>query len=136
MSYIYLACPYTHPDRAVRLQRYEAVTACAAHLMRSGCVVYSPITHSHHMAEAHGLPTDFAWWRRHCLTMLNGARNLTILCLHGWDQSTGVIAERDHANNIRLPVNYLAEHYIDAGERARLAWTDRLGSLAGANHVA
>jgi len=111
MSYIYLACPYTHQDPAVRRQRYDAVTACAAHLMRYGAVVYSPITHGHHMAQVHDLPTDFAWWRRHCLTMLNGARNLTILCLPDWSESTGVLAEREHAINIQLPVNYLAEDY-------------------------
>ena len=121
MSYIYLASPYTHPDAAVRHARYDAVTACAAILMRAGCTVYSPITHSHRMAEAHNLPTDWGWWEPHCLTMLNGARNLTILCLDGWSESVGIQAELAHAKNLQIAINYLAEDFIERAKTSRLA---------------
>jgi hypothetical protein len=44
---IYLACPYTDPDPAVRKARFDIATAVAADLIRGGRIVYSPITMTH-----------------------------------------------------------------------------------------
>ena len=44
---IYLASPYSHPDPAVRKQRFEDVCRCAAKLILQGQVVFCPIAHSH-----------------------------------------------------------------------------------------
>src|SRR4051794_947669 len=44
---IYLGCPYTHPDPAVRKLRFEIATEVAADLIRTGRLVYSPITMTH-----------------------------------------------------------------------------------------
>jgi hypothetical protein len=61
---IYLCSPYTHPDPAVREARYEAACRTAAHLMRSGKIVFSPIAHSHGIAQ-YGLPKDWSFWIHH-----------------------------------------------------------------------
>ena len=104
---IYLAGPYTHPDEAVRLKRYEALTAKAAELMKDGHVVFSPITHGHVIAEAHDLPTDFAWWGKQCLGMLRHADKIMVLALPGHEESKGVGAEIRYAETMGISIEYI-----------------------------
>jgi hypothetical protein len=59
---IYLACPYTHPNPAVREQRFEAACVATASLMRSGKTVFSPIVHSHPLVH-YGLPIEWEFWQ-------------------------------------------------------------------------
>ncbi len=47
MEKIYLATPYTDFDPAVRAARFFAVNKVAAHLMKKGFLVFSPISHTH-----------------------------------------------------------------------------------------
>ncbi len=105
---IYLAGPYTHPDEAVRLDRYEKLTAKAAELMvEGGHVVFSPITHGHAIAVAHDLPTDFAWWSEQCLGMLRHADKIIVLALPGHDESKGVEAEIQFAKTLNIPIEFI-----------------------------
>ena len=104
---IYLAGPYSHPDEAVRLERYKALTAKAAGLMIAGHVVFSPITHGHVIAEAHDLPTDFAWWSEQCLGMLRHADKIIVLALPGHDESKGVEAELQFAEDHCIPIEFI-----------------------------
>ena len=62
---IYLACPYSHPDRTVRLARFDAANRAAGALMREGYHVFSPISHTHPIAEACELPLDFSFWEQY-----------------------------------------------------------------------
>ena len=55
---IYLASPYSSPNRTERWLRYQAAYQAAAALMRRGLVVFSPIAHSVSICEAGGLPHD------------------------------------------------------------------------------
>jgi hypothetical protein len=43
---IYLASPYSHPDRAVREERFRGACRATAALLRSGHAVFSPIAHA------------------------------------------------------------------------------------------
>lgn len=109
MNKIYLACPYSHPDPAVRAHRAQAVSREAARLMRAGNVVYSPISMGHAIAKADpGLPYDFDWWEKQCLPYLDWADELTVLRLAGWDHSCGVAREIEEARRRGLPISYLA----------------------------
>ena len=108
MSYLYLASPYTHPDAAVRLERYEQACKKAAGLMKKGHAVFSPIAHSHAVA-AH-LPLDLLmhhdFWMGQDIPILRWATRLVVLTIDGWASSKGVMAEIDYANNLRIPVAY------------------------------
>ena len=103
---IYLASPYTHPAPAVRLERYHAVCRAAAGLIRAGCVVFSPIAHSHAITE-HGLPVEWSFWERQDREHLRRCDELLVLKLAGWRDSAGVQAEVALAWAWGKPVGYL-----------------------------
>jgi hypothetical protein len=88
---IYLASPYSHPDPAVRLARYEAVTKYAAELTREGHVIFGPITMSHPISpNGEGdPPAPFDWldWDE---PFMRAASSCIVLMLDGWEKSTGV----------------------------------------------
>lgn len=94
---IYLASPYSHPDPAVRQERYEQAMAAQAYLLRQGQHVYSPIVACHPMALAHALPTDDEWWSEYDRDMLTRCVELYVLCLPGWEESKGVAQEIEWA---------------------------------------
>jgi len=108
MDYIYLASPYSHPNADVREARVAAAMTTAADLMREGLVVFSPIAHSHPIAENHAMPGDWTFWEAQDLPLLHHAAELYVLTLDGWDQSRGVCAEIAYARGIGKPVTYIA----------------------------
>ncbi len=93
---IYLASPYSHPDRTIRVERFEAVCRVASELMKRGLYIFSPIAHTHPIAEAGGLPKGWDFWESFDKYFLNAASHLWILKLDGWVTSTGI------ENEIRL----------------------------------
>lgn len=110
-GYTYLASPYSHPDPAVREERFQAVCLVAAHLMSLGQVVFSPIAHSHPIALAGELPGDWEYWKSAAETMIRNAEELKVVMLPGWDESKGVAAEIEMAENLGIPISYLMKDW-------------------------
>ena len=102
---VYLACPYSHPDAAVRQARFEAVNRFAAELFRSGELVFSPISHTHPIGE-HGLPSDWDFWQWADRPLLELCDRMIVLCLDGWTESVGVTAEVDYYKAAGKPIEY------------------------------
>ncbi len=119
---IYIASPYTDPDPAIRQARYRAACLATAELMRHGLNVFSPIVHSHPLAEL-GLPSDWGFWQRIDRDMLVRCDELVVLMLDGWRQSRGVTAEIELAHGYDIAVRYvLLERVSDfAARRVTLA---------------
>jgi hypothetical protein len=90
---IYLASPYTHPDESVMEGRFKQVVAVAAAMINQGAIVYSPIMHFHPIAQMHGLPRDFTYWKLVNEAVLQHCNKILILHLHGWEESQGITAE-------------------------------------------
>jgi hypothetical protein len=90
---IYLACPYSDSDPTVRQQRFEKVNRFAAELMRTGVMVFSPISHTHPIAVAGELPKGWDFWERYDRTFLEMSRAMVVLTLPGYETSKGVKAE-------------------------------------------
>ncbi len=105
---IYLASPYSHPDAAVRQARFEAACHAAAELIRRGHVVFSPIAHSHCIAQ-HGLPADWGYWERHDRRLLAACDELWVLKLEGWQHSRGVQAEIAIAWAMGKPIRFVRD---------------------------
>jgi hypothetical protein len=104
---IYLASPYSHPDPAVREQRFREACRAAAMLLRAGHAVFSPIANTHPLVE-YGLPTDWSFWEWHDREHLARCDGVVVLLLDGWEESVGVRQEIRIARTMGKPVQYLA----------------------------
>jgi len=109
VSFVYLASPYTpHNGESIDERVTEACKA-AASLMRSGLSVFSPIVHSHYVAD-HLTPEarlDHEFWMRQDLAILKSASQLYVLMLPGWRASKGVCREIAAARAVNIPVTYM-----------------------------
>lgn len=105
---IYLAAPYSSAKKSERDRRYAAINQKAAELMLAGNIVFSPVSHSHsiadHMPEERRCDHDL--WMRQDLWMIEYVDELWVYCLPGWEISKGVYAEVTKANELGKPVAY------------------------------
>jgi hypothetical protein len=115
---IYLASPYSHPDPAVRQKRFEAACRAAAALLRAGVSVFSPIAHSHPIAQ-HGVPGTWEFWQQIDREYLLHCRAVVVLRLPGWVTSVGVQAEIDLARRWGIPVIEVDAEHLEAQTRSR-----------------
>lgn len=103
---IYLATPYSHPNEEVRESRFRAVNIYAAILMRRGLHIFSPISHTHPIAMAGGLPTDWKFWRDYDYAILSMCCKLIVMKLPGWEESKGIKGEIEIAIDLGIPIEY------------------------------
>ena len=104
---VYLATPYSHPDKAIRVRRFEIVNRVAAALMKQGVHIFSPISHTHPIAEAGDLPLGWEFWQGYDRAILAACAKVIVLMQDGWQNSTGVTAERKIAYDMGLPIEYM-----------------------------
>ena len=103
---IYLASCYSDPDPEIREYRFAAACKAAAHLMREGLHVFSPIAASHPLTE-YGLPGDWTFWEAQDRFFLDVCDSMIVLKLPGWDISHGVQAEIRIMKAAGKPITYL-----------------------------
>jgi nucleoside 2-deoxyribosyltransferase len=106
MSFVYLCSPYSHPDPAVREERFQAVCRAASQLMLKGYRVFSPIAHSHPIAE-HLPEKSLGFWIEQDAAILAHADTLVILMLDGWKESRGIAAEMRLAHALGIKIEHL-----------------------------
>lgn len=102
----YLACPYSHKERYMMVARHLLVNRFAAKLMAEGHFVFSPISHTHPIADEQNLPRGWEFWECYDKTMIGCCDDLLVLCLPGWETSTGVQAEIKIAEDMGIPIDY------------------------------
>ncbi len=107
MKLTYLATPYTHADKAVMLKRFEVVNRVASELMRGGKLVFSPISHTHPIALAGELPTDWHFWKQYDHAVMKCCGDMVVLRQDGWRESVGVNAEIQIAQELDIPVTFI-----------------------------
>ena len=104
---IYLASPYSHPDSAIKEDRFVQACKAAGNLIAKGYIVYSPIAHTHPIAVHCNLPTSWDYWAKVDRIMIAMCDTLVVLQLPGWQESRGVIAEIEIAAELGLEIIYL-----------------------------
>lgn len=115
MSISYLGAPYTHTNPEVVKNRVAIINAVAAHLMRKGHVIFSPISHSHPVNASGIIPREestWDFWRKQDLAFLIKANNLFILKLKGWEKSIGLqseIAVAEATKKVVMAINIYIE---------------------------
>lgn len=107
LEIIYLALPYNHEDPKVRKERFLAANRAASKLIQEGNHVFSPISHSHPIAEEGDLPRGWDYWQDYDRLMLSVCTKLVVLKLDGWEQSVGVAGEISIAEEMGLPIVYI-----------------------------
>lgn len=83
----------------------------AGKLMSQGHCVFSPLSHSHPIAETMEISNfDHNFWLAQDLPMLvDWADEMWILCLDGFLQSLGIHIEKVNAKEFGIPIKYLPE---------------------------
>jgi len=104
MKKIYLATPYSHENEKIMQRRFEFSCHVTAKLMDNQTVVFSPIAHSHCIAEIGSTPTNWQFWKEQDLPLIEWADTVVVLCARGWRESTGVQAEIEHAEEVGTEV--------------------------------
>lgn len=104
---IYLASPYTASSPSLVNERVHLALVATAHLIRKGLNVFSPIVYCHDMALRFGFPTDAAFWERLDEDFLRASAALYVLCIPGWEDSTGVSREIRLAELLNKPIMYV-----------------------------
>lgn len=108
MSFVYLASPYTPTGSETIEDRVEAVSRYAADLMMQGHSVFSPIVHSHYVANhlSDELRLDHEFWMQQDLAILRCASKMIVLKLPGWERSKGIAREIEAARKVNIPVEF------------------------------
>lgn len=106
-GFIYLACPYSTSDDALKEHRVKVAFHVTARIMKMGNAIFSPLTHTHDLGKIITASHDF--WMLQDIAILRHASLLVVLCLPGWDESKGVREEIAVAHACRIPVVYINE---------------------------
>ena len=90
---IYLAAPYRHSNRSIRQSFFLDANNAAAKLISMGHIVFSPISHSHPIAQVMGNHLSKIWLEqdRH---FVDWADCLVILDTPGYEASSGIKQEK------------------------------------------
>lgn len=108
---VYLACPYSHPEMSVRLERFEASAHAAAELIREGKFVYSPITMTHPIdlvLADEGGSMGSEYWCDFDEAFMNVCSEMIILAIPGWQESRGIAREIDYFLQRGKPISLIA----------------------------
>lgn len=107
---IYLAIPYTwNPCKS-----FQIANKITADLMSKGHIVFSPISHSHPVADylPDELRTDSDWWMNQDLPFVEWADEVHVVCIGEYgtnyiDNSKGVRMELEHAKQHKKPIKII-----------------------------
>ena len=107
---VYLACPYTDPDPAIRETRFHAANEAAAALIRKGRIVYSPITMTHPLdkvlAGTDTMGSDY--WVKFDQAFMEVCAEMYVLTLEGWQESSGIRREIEYFERNGKSITYIA----------------------------
>ena len=111
---IYLASPHSHKDEVVREIRYQQVMQVWKILFTRGLLVFSPIMHTH-PAKLSKKP-DFSMFEEFDTRMIDVCDEVWVVCLAGWKESKGVMAEIEYALRSRKRIVYVEVRQGEYGE--------------------
>lgn len=104
----YMATPYSKYERGPEMA-YEEACKCAALLLKRGLFVFSPVAHSHPIAQFGGLdPLCHKTWMPLDLALLDECDGLLVVMMPGWKESVGVRLEIERAQKSEKPISYLS----------------------------
>ncbi len=107
---IYVASPYSHPDKRVRRFRHRDISALYAYLMdKYDEVLISPVIMFHPidlLMQEEGVTKDHEFWMKRCRELLRMCSKMFVIQLSGWEESKGVQEEIKIALQLGIPIEY------------------------------
>lgn len=103
---IYLAAPYSHPDKKIVQARMEDIYKVMYIYMKRGEHILTPLA-MHEVVVRHNLPDDFIYWGKYCLDILKRCDKMVILKLPGWEYSLGIQKEMEFCKENNIPIEYI-----------------------------
>ena len=100
---IYVGIPYTGMEE----KSFKKANEVSYKLMKSGNIVYSPISHCHPIAQVGGLPTDWDYWKEYCTEFVTWCDTMAVVMMKGWEDSTGLTAELEIARELKKNIMYI-----------------------------
>lgn len=106
---IYLACPYSSKEPHMLSARWAVANRVAANLMAEGNYIFSPISHTHPIAEVSNgtLPRGWEYWEGFDRQFLNVCKKIIVIRIPGWEESKGVQAEIKIGQELGIPIEYV-----------------------------
>jgi hypothetical protein len=105
---IYVAAPYTHADPAVVKQRMLDFAKVMSTLIAQGEHPVSPLMNHFLVDYAEtDFPLTWEYWQEYSYSLLSVSKELLVITMDGWEQSTGVAAEIEMAKQLNLPIRYV-----------------------------
>lgn len=101
---IYLASPYSHPDKRVMEKRFKQVCMIAGRLFQAKYLLFCPIAQNHSIAHLCDLPVGIQFWGDFDRTMLDCCDELWVCTMDGWKESIGVQHEIAYMRHKGKPV--------------------------------
>lgn len=118
MTKIYLAIPYSfNPELS-----FKIANRITADLMSKGNIVFSPISHSHPVADylPSKLRTDSDWWMNMDLPFVNWADDVYVVCIGEMGSelianSKGVCMELQFAKQLNKTIHIIDYYHDESG---------------------
>ncbi len=106
-GYWYLASPYSKYDAGIHVAWMD-ICYEAANLIRAGIPVYSPIAHTHPIADHGDIdPYDHTIWLPADLPLMQAAKGLIVCMMQGWEESYGIGEEIKEFKKTGKPIIYM-----------------------------
>jgi hypothetical protein len=116
MKKIYLACPYTDKSKVVMEERFQVANECAMALMEQGFIVFSPISHSHPIAQYSNRQTDHEFWMKQDLPQLRDSDIFVQILIDGLNTSLGCTIEQQEAQKHNIDIIQMTPSEIKRAE--------------------
>lgn len=101
---VYLGSPYTKYPAGIEAA-FKDVSNLAARLVAEGFIIFSPIAHSHVLAEHSSLPTlDYNVWLGQDFEIIRRCDTMFLATMTGWEESYGMHKEIEHALALGKPI--------------------------------
>lgn len=101
---IYLASPYTHPDKKLMDRRAREVTDCSIKLLQQNIFTFCPISYNSPWSRTKWkLPHEWTFWEKFDCIFLCRCDGIAVLDLDGWEKSIGIAAELEYARRMGIP---------------------------------
>jgi hypothetical protein len=104
---VYVAAPFWHESVEVRAYRRRKAIEYSERLFHKGVQFYSPLLYSERFKDK---KAKEGFWIKHGLKMVDVCTEMHVLCLDGWEHSSGIKGEVSRAEKNGHEIRYIEKH--------------------------